>query len=65
MDNNTNLLTRLRKHRQYRQNVDEYECCGCSFIIARKFMLPPEEAALVCGIIDILQENKNNEPGKK
>ncbi|MBZ7458989.1 hypothetical protein FMJ29_08410 [Klebsiella michiganensis] len=55
MNDNTDLLTRLRKHRQYRQIVDEYERCGCSFIIARKFMLTPEEATLVCGIIDILK----------
>lgn len=61
MDNNTNLLSRLRKHRQYRQIVDEYERCGCSFIVARKLELPPSHTALVCGIIDILQENYNNE----
>lgn len=61
MDNNTSLLSRLRKHRQYRQIVDEYERCACSLIIARKFMLPLSEAQLVCGIIDILKENYNNE----
>ncbi|HHL6875046.1 TPA: hypothetical protein ACQ8JS_003097 [Klebsiella pneumoniae] len=63
MDNNLNLLRRLKRNRQYRQIVDEYESGKSSFVIARKFLLPPEEAAILCLIIEKLksQENYNNE----
>ncbi|ENU5836499.1 hypothetical protein ACFH54_003678 [Klebsiella pneumoniae] len=41
--------------------AEEYKRYGCSFIVARKLELPPSHTALVCNIIDILQENYNNE----
>lgn len=58
---NPTLLRRLQKHRQYRQIIDAYEQCQCAETIAQQFMLTQEEAALMCGIIQSLKENDNND----
>lgn len=60
MDNNTNLLTRLRKHRQYRQIVDYYQQTKSKSAVQKMFLLSEEEADLVCGIINYLVGNENN-----
>jgi len=49
------LLRRLQKHRQYRQIIDAYEQSKSPSFVARQFRLSKSEAALVCGIIDILK----------
>lgn len=55
------LLRRLQKHRQYRQIIDAYEQSKSPSCVARAFMLTESEALLICGIIETLKENNNNE----
>ncbi|MDJ0035171.1 hypothetical protein QM637_04860 [Pantoea allii] len=58
MDDNPILFRRLQKHRQYRQIIDAYEQSKSPSYVARAFMLTEQEAALVCGVIDRLKEEK-------
>lgn len=58
MDDNPILFHRLQKHRQYRQIIDAYEQSKSPSYVARAFMLTEQEAALVCGVIDRLKEEK-------
>ncbi|WP_190286003.1 MULTISPECIES: hypothetical protein [unclassified Pantoea] len=58
MDDNPILFRRLQKHRQYRQIIDAYEQSKSPSYVARAFMLTEQEAALVCGIIDTLKEER-------
>lgn len=58
MDNSI-LLQRLKKHRQYRQIIDYYQQTKSKSAVQRMFMLSEEEADLVCGIINYLVGNEN------
>lgn len=58
MDDNPILFRRLQKHRHYRQIIDAYEQSKSPSYVARAFMLTEQEAALVCGIIDTLKEER-------
>lgn len=62
-DYDKTLLLRLKRNRQWRQIVDLYQSGKSSFVIAKTLLLPPEEAAVLCLIIEklILKENKNDE----
>lgn len=58
MNDNTTLFRRLQKHRQYRQIIDAYEQSKSPSYVARSFMLTEQEAALFCGIVEKLKEER-------